>query len=307
MSSARGSAAVLALCAMAVAGCGLGPGSSSGEAELSVTRDYGEEVLAHGTEDVKESDTVLRLLDREVDVETRYGGAFVQSIDGLSGGSESGRTLDWFFYVNGIESPVGSAEYRPRGGDRIWWDYRDWTDAMRVPAVVGSFPEPFLHGFEGDEWGTEVICLTRLATCKVVVGRLAAAGIDTEMTSDLDAAPQGAIRVLVGPWKSIGSDPVAALLAQTPDRSGVFARFDGSRLTLLDQEGTEVSSYGRGAGLVAALRPGGGPPTWVVTGTDSAAVAKLAAPRVGTDLEDRYAIATTSASGATALPVAGGA
>ena len=89
------------------------------------------------------------MLDREAEIETRYGGGFVQSIEGVAGGTEDGRRLDWFFYVNGIESPVGSAERRVAGGDRIWWDHRDWTDAMRVPAVVGSWPEPFLQSSAG--------------------------------------------------------------------------------------------------------------------------------------------------------------
>ncbi len=61
---------------------------------------------------------------------TRFGGGFVQSIDGLAAGTNGGRRSDWFFYVNGIESPIGSAEYDPSGGDRIWWDYRDWSAAI---------------------------------------------------------------------------------------------------------------------------------------------------------------------------------
>ena len=138
-------AAALA-CAAAVAGCGFGPGpSSEGTATLTVTRDYGSKTLVDATDDgpALESETVIRFLDREADITTRYGGGFVQSIDGLAGAERGGRRYDWFFYVNGIESPVGAAEVHVHGGDRIWWDYRDWTGAMRVPAVVGSWPEPF--------------------------------------------------------------------------------------------------------------------------------------------------------------------
>ena len=88
---------------------------------------------------------MIRFLDREAEITTRYGGGFVQSIEGLGGTVTAGRSFDWFFFVDGIESSVGSAEREVRGGHRIWWDYRDWTDAMRVPAVVGSWPEPFLQ------------------------------------------------------------------------------------------------------------------------------------------------------------------
>ena len=35
---------------------------------------------------------VLQALDREADIETRYGGRFVQAIDGVEGSSASGGT-----------------------------------------------------------------------------------------------------------------------------------------------------------------------------------------------------------------------
>ena len=145
--------AVAAALAVATAGCGVGEGEpSEGEATLTVTRDYGSvPVLDTEIKDPAESDTVMRALEREADIETRYGGGFVQSIEGVEGSAiEDGRSLDWFFYVNGVESSAGAAEVRVRPGDRIWWDHRDWTDAMRVPAVVGSWPQPFTSGDGAD-------------------------------------------------------------------------------------------------------------------------------------------------------------
>jgi hypothetical protein len=146
-------AAAVAALAVAVAGCGVGPGESSkGEATLTVTRDYGATpMLESEIADPMESDTVMRALEREAEIETRYGGGFVQSIEGVEGSAvEDGRSLDWFFYVNGVESSTGAAEVPVRPGDRIWWDHRDWTDAMRVPAVVGSWPQPFSSGGGAD-------------------------------------------------------------------------------------------------------------------------------------------------------------
>ena len=54
----------------------------------------------------------------------------------------AGHSYDWFFYVNGYWSPVGAGEAQVHPGDRIWWDYHDWTEAEHVPAVVGSWPSP---------------------------------------------------------------------------------------------------------------------------------------------------------------------
>ncbi len=79
---------------------------------------------------------------------TRYGGRYLQSIEGVSG-SLSGQE-DWFFFVNGIEGDRSAVEVTLRPGDVVWWDYRHWTGStMSVPVVVGAYPEPFLHGFPG--------------------------------------------------------------------------------------------------------------------------------------------------------------
>jgi hypothetical protein len=288
---ARCSAAATVLFAVAAAGCGLGPGSDSGEVDVTVTRDYGAETLEREAESIKESDTVLRVLDRSADVETRFGGGFVQSIDGLAGGQTEGRRSDWFFYVNGIESPVGAAEYDLSDGDRIWWDHHDWSSAMRVPAVVGSWPEPFVHGFQGESYGIAVNCQATGAVCEQVSGRILGAG-----GADSDP-PDGEIEVLVGTWARIRSDPDARLLSGPPSESGVFASFSGDRralLTVLNQRGEPAGSLGRDAGLVAALRPGDGPPTWVVTGTDKAGLEAVAG-MLGDELRGRFALAVDRA------------
>src|SRR5215217_4634814 len=84
-------AAAALACAVAVVGCGFGAGpSSSGTATLIVTRGYGSELLVEARdEDPPSSETVIRFLDAEADITTRYGGGFVQSINGLSGTASS--------------------------------------------------------------------------------------------------------------------------------------------------------------------------------------------------------------------------
>jgi len=311
MTSRRGVASAAALFgAVAIAGCGLGAGPSSrGTATLTVTRDYGSQSLVDADEtDPSESETVIRFLDRESDITTRYGGGFVQSIDGLSGTESGGRRYDWFFYVNGIESPVGSADVRVHGGDRIWWDYRDWTAAMRVPAVVGSWPEPFLNGAQGQP--VSVQCFLRSA-CSQVADSLHDVGAKTESptVAPADGGPEATSgpRVLVGAWSKVGGDRAADELGGGPATSGVFARFQPVRgddaLVLLDERGDPVRTLRHRAGLVAAVREGDAPPTWLVTGTDPAGVRKAVALLDESDLTDRYAVAAPSHGDPIAVPV----
>jgi hypothetical protein len=147
--------ALLAL-ALVLAGCG-GEERGSGTATLWVTRDRGAHVLYDG--EVPAGLTAMQALDRKLDVETRYGGRFVQAIDGLE--RDAAKQRDWFWYVNGIEGDRSAAEYRLRDGDVEWWDYRSWRGQMRVPVVVGAFPEPFLHGYAGERGRVGVVVKRR--------------------------------------------------------------------------------------------------------------------------------------------------
>jgi hypothetical protein len=300
-------AAAAILCAAAAAGCGIGEGASSeGTAYLTVTRDYGAERLVEATlEDPRESETVMRFLDSEADITTRYGGGFVQSIEGLEGRVEGGRRFDWFFYVNGIESGVGAADVRVYGGDRVWWDYREWTAAMRVPAVVGSWPEPFLHGSEGKSFPVRVDCLAEDEDCSAVADRLEAAGVAASIGTPAARVEGELLRVVVGEWEAVRADSAAARIDSGPATSGVFCDFepagDGEyELVALDALGEERDRLGSGTGLVAALREGEEQPTWVVTGTDEAGVDAAVELLDEGSLRDRYAVAT---HGARELPL----
>jgi len=133
---------VLVLAAALLAGCG---GGGGGRATLWVTRDQGRQVLM--VESVPAGLTAMQALDRKAKITTRYGGRFVQSIQGIEGSLSARR--DWFWFVNGIEGDRSAAEYRLHPGDVEWWDYRSWARRESVPVVVGAFPEPFLHGFDG--------------------------------------------------------------------------------------------------------------------------------------------------------------
>jgi hypothetical protein len=127
-----------------LAGCG-GAGGEEGTATLWVTRDRGAELLLEA--EVEAGQTLMRALDSQVDLETRYGGRYVQSIDGLAGSLEGQR--DWFWFVNGYEGDRSASAYRLRDGDVAWLDYRAWEREGEARVVVGAFPEPFLHGYEG--------------------------------------------------------------------------------------------------------------------------------------------------------------
>ena len=300
-----------ALLGVAAAGCGLGPGEAEqGEASLRVTRDFGAELIVDATlEDPTESDTVVRFLDDNAEIETSYGGNFVDSIDGLAGSTSGGGADDWFFFVNGYYSEVGGGEAEVHAGDRIWWDYRDWRQAYRVPAVVGSFPEPFLHGESGSGGPppVELECVGGAdQACDTAASALDDAGVVHQREDLAEPEPAGdSLRILVGAWADLRSDPAAAQIERGPSTSGVYAMVErcggGYRLEVL---GSDAKPRLRltDAGFVAALRVGEDPPTWVVAGTGAEAVERAAALIGPERLRDRYAVAAGPSGEPVAVP-----
>jgi uncharacterized protein DUF4430 len=301
------SAALAAAAAFALAGCGLGPGGGTANVTMSVTRGFGSSSMGTVTEHkVPGSETVMRMLERSFRVQTKYGGGFVQSIDGRTGDSAR---HDWFYYVNGIEAPLGAASTAVHKGDRIWWDLHDWTATNSVPAVVGSFPEPFLHGFGGKRLPTTVECASGASTaCSRVSVALKAAGVPVAKQLLGTGSGTDSLGVLVGTWSQMRSVIAASLIAKGPGTSGVYARFTGPAgrsLQLLDPRNHVARTLGPGAGLIAATRDNVSEPTWLITGTDLAGVNAAAAALTPARLRDHFALAVQAGTDLP-LPIAPG-
>ena len=303
MTHRRGTAVATALlgAALATAGCGLGAGADVGEVELTVTREFGATPMLESALPAKESDTVMRLLEGEAEIETRYGGGFVHAIEGVAESRRDGDPHDWFFFVDGAESPIGAAEVEIAGGERIWWDYRDWSAIYHVPAVVGSWPAPFADGIGGEQYPVVVECRQGGAACEETREALEVEGV-----AIASGSPEKAIRLLVGPWQRLRTDTTAKLIEAGPGESGVFADFeatgDGYELLVLDEAGETRGRLGPDAGLVAATARYGGPPVWVVTGGTAAAVREAAEALDAEHLRDHYAVAIEDGK-ATPLPL----
>jgi hypothetical protein len=291
--------------AVALAGCGLGAGPTPNAVTLVVTSGFGARVL-HAADPLKVhgQETAMSLLQRNYPVATSDGGGFVESVGGLSTGQEAGQPVDWFYYVNGVEATKGADATNVHSGDRIWWDRHDWSQTETVPAVVGSFPEPFLNGIEGKRLPVRVECASVSGyACRTVAARLRALDIAASTAPIARAGAPQSLRVLVAPWTAIAGDLGAQSLEHGPRASGVYARFSsgGGELTLLDQAGGSVQTLSAGAGLIAATRHAQDPPVWLVTGTDGDGVELAARAFDERTLQNRFAVAVGPA-GAIALP-----
>ncbi|HZB77710.1 MAG TPA: DUF4430 domain-containing protein [Solirubrobacteraceae bacterium] len=299
MTRARALLAALLVAGLApAAGCGLGEGDerAGGGATLRVTRDFGRTELGEVRLDrVREGQTVMRMLRSEFDVTTRFGGRFVQSIDGLEGQGAGGQR-DWFYWVNGLEADEGAAEWEVLPGDHILWDHRDWSAAMRVPAIVGAYPEPFASGFGGKRRPVRVECEDADApVCEAARAKLKREGVPTSGASIGAPGTEEVTRLVVARWLRARGVRGASGLEEGPEATGVFARLSGDTLELLDERGRTARTVrrGDGVGVVLALQPRAEELVWIVTALDEKGLDAGVRALSERSLRDAFAVAAT--------------
>lgn len=265
--------ALAALLAAALPGCAMSRNTGGDEMALTVTRDFGRTgfiELKH--ERVPQPPGLARIFQRYANLHDRES-----------------------LFVNGILADKPAAELTVHGGDRVWLDQHDSAIGADIPAVVGAFPEPFVHGYDGKRLPVRVECDDpRGPSCSAVADKLVALGVVAGRSIISRSAADESLRILVGPWKRIrGRDLESDSVDAGPQSSGVFARFDagGDRLVVLDADGKPAKTLGAGTGLIATTAEKQRQPVWFVTGTDDAGVAAAARALDESVLSDRFALA----------------
>jgi hypothetical protein len=212
--------------------------------------------------------------------------------------------------VNGLQASLGAAGTAVHRGDRIWWDLHDWSATDSIPAVVGSFPEPFVHGTGGRRLPTTLACASDAgAACKRVAAEFHKIGVRTPTVLIGTGSGPDSLAVVVGTWRDLHGELAASLVEHGPGSSGVYARFagpGGSQLQLLNPGGHVVRTLGPGAGLIAATGQTSTGTVWMITGTDVAGVSAAAAALTPGRLRDHFALAVAGKA-AIGLPLEGAA
>jgi len=291
---ARPLIAVAALAAtVLLGGCGFGAGPGTQDASIEVTSNFGSKLIGSASEPhVSGSETVMSLLERHFKVSARYGGGFVQSIDGHTGSSNH---VDWFYYVNGILAPKGAAATDINKGDHVWWDLHNWAATQSIPAVVGSYPEPFTNGIGGQEFPTLLECATNFQeACDTVGSALHKAGVKAGPQVLGTGSGSDSLAVVIGTWNELQGIIAAELIAGGPANSGVYAQFVGKRgqeIELDNPLGDVVKTLSGSVGMIAATDEAAlGEPTWFVTGNDAAAVDNAAKHFDAETLHNHFAV-----------------
>ena len=298
--------AVAALCACSA------PSSEKEAGVITVrvvtTQNFGQELMFDETLEVLPGTSAMAALIKVAEVETAYGGGFVNAINGVRSGSTGSQSMkmDWFFYVNGIQASIGALDYELYDGDIQHWDFRDWSFHHFIPAIVGDFPEPFRHGYGGKTSPTIIVYANGLrGDAEDLENRLAQLSIgdvSIKRVSELSENEKESCNLLL-----LGTMDCQHIseLNQAWNRLGFFTHFKNGNLVVLNTEGEVVAKYGAGVGLIQATQNPWNPKgigacenvVWLVSGTDEAGVKDAIHALVNRYTEFQYAYATVVANG----------
>ena len=256
--------------AATTAGCGLGPGDSSpgdGDAHRDprLRRRAGARGVRVRPDGVRHRDAGPRTRGRDHHPLRRR----LRAVDRRPRGQRQrdGRSHRLVLLrQRGRVARAARADVAVRGGDRIWWDYRDWTAAMRVArpwSAPGRSPSCRPRRTSPSRLAVDASAASRRRRLRP---RLGSARRRRRRRPGRSPATVGdaAIRVLVGPWATLRSDPAAARSSRRPGQERRLRRFEptgpaAASLQVLDATGADgPDARGRA--------PGSSPPRAATTG-----------------------------------------
>ncbi len=282
--------------------------------KLIVTRDYGHKTIFCKNVGLVKDEVGMEVLFRNLDIQTAYGGGFVNAINGIESKftfftGKDRKKMDWFYWVNGILAPIGVAEYRPQPDDEIWWDYHDWSITMFIPAVIGSYPHPFINGFFGKNPGT-VIMYTEdfkegAEKLKKSLNDIGVKQVDIALFDPEAIKKPKKYYILVGVWNELAENSdVIKDINKKNKLIGVYVKFQDGKLYGLNFKGKVISTHNEAGAIFAyASSIGSIKPIWMVTGTNDKGVSMALDVLINNpDAIDRHFGAIISKDGVENIP-----
>jgi hypothetical protein len=281
--------------------------AAGGEARIIVTRNFGCELMFDEVIRLEGDTSAMEALGQVAEIDTSYGGGFVDAIKGVSSQYlKSGGREDWFVYLNGIQSDVGALDYTLCPGDVEHWDFRDWSFHHFIPAIIGDFPEPFLHGYGGEVRPVLVVYQDNLEEeAETVADHLCRFGVAEPAITDFSHLNDGDRKacniILLG---DMDYEPVAELNTVWK-RLGFYAGFEEGKLLVFDYKGKLAAEYGAGSGLIQATQNPWNPRgigvcenvVWMLSGVDEAGVKRAVDALVSHYHDFQYACAAVITDG----------
>ncbi len=243
--------------------------------KITATKNFGEHIIFSKDVGIKAGETAMDGLEKISEVTHSYGGGFVESINGIKSTYSMGKgeKKDWFYYINGMLSPIGASDYILHPGDVERWDYHYWDSDRINTAVIADYPEPFVHGFHGKVRGTTIVYSDVFYDAAYDLQQsLNTSGVPASLRF-LDELSNSEKKnnnlILIG---TIDNELILGLNGNTGNL-GWFIEFEGGKLVTFNGYGGENYVFNHGGVIIATQNPwnpkgnwNGENVVWVISG-----------------------------------------
>ncbi len=247
---------------------------------VTATRDFGNIPIFRREAAIDTRMTAQDVLARVAGVRT--DGSYITEMEGLRGDDR----VYWMYYVNGMLSRYFASGYLIRPGDVMHWDFHPWVGANHgSSAIIGSYPEPLLHGYGGETRPALVVhspgFSAEAGQIAVQLKKLGVAALKVKEESAVTEREKGDNNIIL--IASAESSLVRGL-DEKHQPLGMYSHFDGSKLLATDYTFSVKQEYGPGSGVLQACQnPWNSLGTgscqsvvFIVSGTDASGVKKAA-------------------------------
>lgn len=243
--------------------------------KLIITRNFGREIIEDLDVAVRPETSLIELMQQDLQVSTGFGGGFIKGINNYESGTFSSQRWDWFFYVNGLGSPVGAGQVKPRPGDTIWWDYHAWSSGPGQSAVIGCFPGP-LNSTSTARVQVRILTDASSTGCgERVQQALAVRGVNVADMAEIDQhndwlEKRSGPVLVIGEWGKLKDSAFLNKWNDSFRKNGSSIHFEEGQLQLLGINGQSQRMVSGSAGVIVASGSGLGDtaPLWLIAGTD---------------------------------------
>ena len=216
---------------------------------VTITKDFGKELLLEKTIAVAPDISALEVSKQVAEIETKYGGGFVSSINNVSS-SYPKTQYDWFFYVNGFLSKTGASNYVIMNGDSIVWDYHRWDVSQFQSAILGSYPKYLTNGYSGEISATIIAYENEFVmeadNLRKILNEKFKADVKSKTINELSEIEKSSSNLII---LAKPSNQLVLELNEIHERIGFFAFFNEDIIKVINQKGEQYNQY-ESAGII---------------------------------------------------------
>lgn len=243
--------------------------------DLIATEDFGKSVVLSKELFVESGENAMDALKKIANVTCTHGGGYVESINDIKSTYSDGKgeKNDWFYYINGMLSSIGASGYTLHPGDVERWDFHNWGSDRMTTAIIADYPEPFVHGFNGQIRNTTIVYSNKFYYVAVALQQsLGQYNVSNSITIFNNLSNNDKVNnnlILIDTY----DNELVKELNTNARTLGFFIEFEEGKIKTFDETGEEQHVFENGGVVLATQNPwnlrgnwNGENVVWIITG-----------------------------------------